>query len=521
MADELPRPLTDRADWLAPADRVRPGALRFSNAAVAAAIGVAISLSLLDLAWNRSVAVAAILFLTAVVSLRVGQVRRQPSEGIWADLERGLFPFAFSLRGGVLIAAYALKQSQGLVTYNVDVKNYVFWAHQISAYLPFQLLDVRPYDLAGTYDIGFHYFLGLVFWLFRENHLAAQVLMVLAGSASAYLLYRIATPFLGRYAVIPGLILAVAPNSIYLSSVDLVKDTLLTFAFLLALRSGQLILTRANVAPGAVLALACGFVLARLIRVYVGVLLDCGLVGFPILQLILSGRLKRPGRGVALVRIGVIAATFLVAEGGLRVAGEPFAAVEMLAMKGWLPSARMAFSGPRGRLERLFRRGPALGSKGFEEEVEEEDPTKAAPVSLTHYGFDLLRRIYGPFLWTPPTRDHFFQFFIGNWPAYLEVGLWYVVFPFGLCGLIPLARSQRWDGWLIAAVVAMFFALLFGFHVTHRQRTSNLLPLMAVAATAGWLWATPRIRKTVLALQGTAVVLLAAAYWTAALLLRR
>jgi hypothetical protein len=171
-------------------------------------------------------------------------------------------------------------------------------------------------------------------------------------------------------------------------------------------------------------------------------------------------------------------------------------------------------------MERFFHRGGAPGFNGPEEEAE-EDQTKAAPVSLTHYGFDLLRRIYGPFLWTPPTRDHLFHFFIGNWPAYLEVGLWYVVFPFGLCGLLPLIRPHRWDGWLIASVVGMLFAVLFAFQVSHRQRTSNLLPLMAIAATAGWLWATPRIRKTVLALQGAIVILLASAYWTVTLLLRR
>src|SRR6266496_4316237 len=185
MADELPRSLKDRAFLLASADRVRLRATRFPHAAFAAAIGVAISLSVLDLAWNGSVSVAAILFLTAVVFVRIEQARRQPSEGIWTDLERGLLPFAFLLRGGVLLVAYSLKQTQGLVTYNVDVKNYIFWAHQISAYLPFQLLDVRPYDFAGTYDIGFHYFLGFVFRLFGENLLAAQVLLVLAGSASA------------------------------------------------------------------------------------------------------------------------------------------------------------------------------------------------------------------------------------------------------------------------------------------------------------------------------------------------
>ena len=204
----------------------------------------------------------------------------------------------------------------------------------------------------------------------------------------------------------------------------------------------------------------------------------------------------------------------LGAEGVLLTAArEPVIAVEMGSMAGWLklPSARSAFFGPRGRFEAMLEEEP--GFVKVEEKRERRDR-----FSLSHFAFELLRRFYGPFVWAPPAGKAGFEFLIGNWSAWFEAPLWYVLFPFGLLGVWTLARRKRWDAWFFASSAAALLLALVVFSVTHRQRTSNLLPLLSIAAVAGWNATTPRQRRILLSAQAVIVLGLAAAYWSFRLL---
>jgi len=480
--------------------------------ASAAAVAVGVCLALLDFAWNGSFLVGVV-----VVSAWIGVSRLPPREKRppWSDFERALIPLAFLLRGGALLATFAFKEARGVVSYNVDVHSFILWGEEIAARLPV-LLDIRPYDLAGTYDVGFQYFLAFVLWLPGGSLFAAQVLVVLAGTGSAYLVYRVARPLLGTSALFCGLILALAPNAIFLSSADLMKDSLLTFSFLLAIFAAQRIYSERAVRVSSLVMLFCGFVLTRLIRVYAGALLEIGLVGWPLLVWWRARRRDAEPHGARLWarRAALVLGILLGAEGILlSVVREPLIVVEMGSMAGWLklPSARSAFFGPRGRFEAILEEEP-----GFVK-VEEIRKT-GGRFSLRHFAFELLRRFYGPFVWAPPAGEAGFEYLIGNWSAWFEAPLWYVLFPFGVVGVWRLARRKRWDAWFLASAAAALLLALVVFSVTHRQRTSNLLPLLSIAAVAGWNATTARQRRILLSAQAVIVLGLAAAYWSFRLL---
>ena len=492
-----------------PADT--PALPRFRAIVSAAAIAVGICLSLLDVLWNRSGLVALIL---ACAWLGASRLAPRETARRWADLEHALVPLAFLLRGAFILICFSLKEARGVLTYNVDVRSFIYWAQEIVDGLP-SLLDIRPFDLAGTYDVGFQYFLAFVLWLPGGSLLAAQVLVALAGTASVYLLYRVARPLLGRSALLCGLLLAIAPNAVFIASADLMKDSVLTFGFLLAIFAGQRLYASRRLDAVAVVSLAVGFVIARSIRVYVAALLECGLVALPLFAWWRARRAGTPWR-IPVARVALVLGIFLGAEGVLLFAvREPPVAFEMGRMPGWLrlPSSRSAFFGPRGKLEALLE----LERAGV---PREENGLPAGKGFLQRYVFELLRRLYGPFLWTPPVRDHAFKLLMGNWTAWLEAPLWYALFPFGLFGIFVLARRGRWDAWFLAGSVAAFFLILVVFSVTHRQRTSNLLPLLSITAVAGWNALSPRRRRVVLLSQAAIVGGLAAVYWSVKLLHR-
>ena len=471
------------------------GRIGIVEVAWAGAAAVTISLAVLDLVVDHSALVAVLLFLfwTAVSRIRPHEIERP-----WLALERALIPGAFFLRGALAIVAYTAKAARGITTYNVDVRSFIFWAGQIADGLP-SLLDIRPYDLAGTYDVGFHYFLSFVLWLPGGSLLAAQVLVVLAGTLSAWLVYRIARPLVGRAAVACGVAFAVAPNAVFLASADLMKDSLLTFAFLLAILAGQRFYDGARIRPAWLLVLAGSFAVARSIRFYTGALLECGLVGLPLIAWWRARRAAAPAPAGAIPirRIVLVFAILAGTEGVLWLAEEPPIAVEMASMVGFLkrPEARAAFLGGRGRIEAMLD-----GSE------------------TQRYSFELLRRFYGPFLWAPPAGDQGIQFLIGNWSAWLEAPIWYALFPFGIAGIFVLARRGRWDAQFLSATVAALFLALVGFSVSHRQRTSNLLPLLTISAMAGWQALSPVWRRRLLVAQAAVVLTLAASYWTFRLL---
>ena len=509
MSTALRQPLTATASEGSRLSRIAPG---FRSVASAGAVVVGVSLALLDFAWNGSFLVGVVVFCAWLGVSRIVPCEASPS---WRNLEEGLIPAAFLLRGGVLLATFAMKEAHGVLSYNVDVRSFILWAEEIAEKLPV-LLDIRPYDLAGTYDVGFQYFLAFILWLPGGSLLAAQTLVALAGTGTAYLVYRVARPLLGRSALFCGLIVAFAPNAIFLASADLMKDCLLTLSFLLAIFAAQRIYASRSVDTASVIMLFCGFVLTRLIRVYAGALLEIGLVGWPLLVWWRARRRggSSPGARRYVPRVALVLGVLLGAEGVLFVlVREPVIAVEMGSMAGWLklPSARSAFFGPRGRFEAM------LENEGELPKIEKKEEG-AEKFSLTHFGFELLRRFYGPFVWAPPGGNARFEYLIGNWSAWLEAPVWYALFPFGAIGLWRLARRDRWDALFLGSAGAALLLALVVFSVTHRQRTSNLLPLLSIAAVAGWNATTPHRRRVLLSAQGLIVLGLAAAYWSFRLL---
>ncbi len=498
--------------------------------AEAAGIAAAAALIAIDIAFLRSAAVLVEVVLSAAAYRWVSARTDWSSTAAVRDVERALLPIAFALRAIVLAVSYPIQEAGGFLVVNSDAVNYLYWAREIASRLPERLYDVRAHNLAGTWDAGFHYILGFILWLSRGDLLAAHTVFVVCGCASVWLLWRIGRPLLAEHAVWPALALAISPLAIYLASVDLMKDSLLTAAFLLGIWAGQRVLGDRKRLGTALFALAVAFLLTRTIRYYIGLVLEVGLVLTP-LALLARDRLLRRLRGSAggfapkssfrPRRLFAVIAVFAACEIGLFAAGEPFTIQELGTNVRWVQRQSHAFWGPRGRIEKRFaglngRTGEPPGSE-LDGSRAEDGP--AGPRTLTGYAFELLRKIYGPFLWAPPTGDATFEFFIGNWPAYFDSVLWYAAMPFGLYGVWRLMRQDAWEGWFIAASILGLFALIFVFKVTHRQRSSNLMPLLLIAAATGWLSARPRLRRAIVRTQIGIVLTLAIGYWSARLLL--
>jgi hypothetical protein len=488
---------------------------------------VVVLLTALDLGLLGSVAAPVCILIGGCIAWVTWRRTEYPTEQPYRWIAQALIPLAFALRGMFLIASFSMEQAINLPTIGSDAGSYLYWGSRIAQSLPV-FLNVSPGSLAGTLDIGFHSFLGFALWLSGNDLLAVHTLLVLAGTFSPFLLWQISKPLLGRQAVWPGFLLAVSPLAIYLASVDLVKDALLTFFFLLAFWSAQRILDRGLQSRWSMLSLIVGFLGARLIRFYVGLVLEIGLLLFPVLFL----WRKRTGDGVRIPRsfsrVAVLAVLFATAEGALWVVGEPTVIQETFINFKWVLGEQHAFLGPAGRFDGVFGtttyKGSDVLASIFGEDslaqlrAEAERPYDATP-SQKRYLLETMRKIYGPYLWTPPTRDHLFHFLIGDWSAVLDVPLWYWAFPFGICGAWLLATTGRWDGALIAGYVVTFMLLLVVFRVSHRQRGSTLMPLLLIAATFGWLNLSRSWKRAILFAQAAAVAFLAVFYWVVRILL--
>jgi hypothetical protein len=481
---------------------------------------VAIVLTALDLGLVRSFSAVVFLLVGAGAAGLIWKQSEWPSGEPHRWIAQILIPVAFSLRGLLLAVAFSMEQADNLSTIGVDAAYFLHWGTRIAEFLP-SYYDVSSYYLAGTYDIGFHYFLGFALWISGGDLLAVHTLLALFGAFCPYLLWQVGKPILKERAVWPALLLALSPLSVYLATVDLVKDGLLTFVFLLTFWAAQQTLEgrfRRGWTPAL---LVVGFLSARLIRSYVGLALEVGLLAFPIFFLLWRRFPNLDQSRRFLSRVAILAVLFIGTEGALRAMGEPFAFQVVFSNANWLSDKRKAFFGSEGRFEALlFRRGSLSGVRGRPEisgsllgEEQWLQPVEPPTPRRAHYVLEVVRRTYGPFLWTPPTEDHKFHFLIGNWPAYLDTLLWYWAFPFGVCGAWFLVLKRRWDASLIAGFVLLFLLLLFIFNVSYRQRGSNLMPLLLIAAVTGWSGASRSLKKTILLLQAAAVFLLAASYW--------
>ena len=481
---------------------------------------VIIVLTALDLGLVRSFSAVVFLLAGAGVAGLIWKHTEWPSSEPHRWIARILIPLAFSLRGLLLAVAFSIEQADNLSTIGVDAAYFLHWGARIAEFLP-SYYDVSSYYLAGTYDVGFHYFLGFALWISGGDLLAVHVLLALFGAFCPFLLWQVGKPILKERAVWPALLLTLSPLSVYLATVDLVKDGLLTFVFLLTLWAAQQILDGKFRRGWAPVLLVIGFVSARLIRSYVGLALEVGLLAFPLLFLAWRRFPTLDQSRRYLSRVVVLAVLFIGSESALRAVGEPFAFQVVFSNVNWLSDKRKAFFGPAGRFEALlFRRGSVSGLRGSPEfsgsllgEKQWLELVEPARPRRANYVLEVVRRTYGPFLWTPPTEDHMFHFLIGNWPAYLDTLLWYWAFPFGICGAWFLLLKRRWDASLVAGFVLLFLLLLFIFNVSFRQRGSNLMPLLLIAAVTGWSEASRPLKRTILLLQAAAVFLLAAAYW--------
>jgi hypothetical protein len=370
-----------------------------------------------------------------------------------------------------------------------------------SAFLaPFWSWDAGPYYLfAGV----LHVLNGDLFTLRLLN----SGLTALVGPL-AFSWFRLVLP---RFAVLAGVVLAVHPTVIALSTTDLLKDPAVLFFTVLAVWALSRILvgTRASELIGFGLLAAGSLVFLRMARFYVVFYLEVAVTA-----VILAGWLGRPWRrraGLAPL-VGVLA-VFLVAELGPMWLGWPSSAFLMASSVGWYAPGLVERLPER--VVPLLRRPPAWYARGLVERLPERvvpslggaNSSASLPARVAFEAVvqsaNLFRRLYGPFVWVPPERWDVPTILGGDYLLYPGTLIWYGLLPFVGLGLLTtsvrLYRGHERDPivaalWLFCVV---YFMQYLTINLSYRQR-DVMLPFLLLFAFIGlqragsnprWPWA--------------------------------
>lgn len=249
-------------------------------------------------------------------------------------------------------------------------------------------------------------------------------------------------------------------------------------------------------------------IMLRTTRGYFGVLLGIALVILPTLEAVRNeGSLRR-----ALARDGLRLASIvlmvILSETVLAALWFPLGPLSLASEVVIVQTSVAAVHGFKGRAEVLIERGKAAEGEPVIERGKAVEGERSHSRTL-----EIVRRVFGPYIWTPPTHGFRSALVAGDLPAYLSVLLWYWAVPFGVLGLAALVRQRRWEAWLVVMMCLLFGLTLLLFNVSHRQRDSVFLPFLLISATACWKGSSRRTRSRMLWATGVVVGTLGAVYW--------
>lgn len=375
-----------------------------------------------------------------------------------------LFLFAFSVRLAAAVFFDALGNAGGdPFAGSPDARSYDFWARGlVSAWSELRDLNLHAWNMAGRWDVGFHYVLGAFYAVFGESALAGRALGAFSGAVAAGLLFLVARRVADEpTAVIAGLLYSFWPSSIVWSSYSILRDSLV---WALMLGAVWLALRVVDGSSSAAVGLFLALVSLRWIRPYAAYFIFLGLVLSGLFAL--RDRFRASRRPVLL-----LAAAVLACEASFFVTGYPTAAGVMSAYlpermilktletvpqeEVGLPSARPGAPRPRvASMHQLF--GPSL-------------PANTA------------RFFFGPLGWAPV------PFGFGNIDNWHLPGMWpwYAVLPAAALGAFLSFRAGRARSVLVITtglVSALLILLGRGDSGRHREM---IVPVVLLCFAAG------------------------------------
>lgn len=368
----------------------------------------------------------------------------------------------FLLAAGFRLAAAVFFDALGNAAGDVfsgspDARAYDLWARRlVSAWSELRGLELHAWDVAGRWDVGFHYVLGVFYAVFGESALAGRVLGGFSGAAAAGLLFLVARRVADEaVAVIAGLLYAFWLSSVVWSSYSVLRDSLVW-----ALILGAVWLVLRVVDGSSLAAVGLFFVLVSLrwIRPYAAVFVFMGLA--------LSGLLALRARSRAARRPALLlAASVLACEASFFFTGYPTVA-EIMGV--YLPGRIILKE--RAPLER--ERPPLLGPSL---------PANAARFFLSPLGWAPVAHGSGNIdNWHLP----------GMWP-------WYAVLPAAALGAFLSLRAGRARAIVVITAGFVSAALILNGRGDSGRHREMVVPVVLICFAIG-IRAPVRYRRRLL-----------------------
>jgi hypothetical protein len=451
-----------------------------SVGAVTCGLALAIAWTQLLPGVNASAVYLAALSILAAALLAAAEGER------WR-ISFSLFAWAFAVRLLTATACWYLAVREGGPFLGPDSSTYYRESAELAALA--LRLDALPVVHYGTYDVAQYYLFAGAIRYVGADLFGLQVLNCGLLALAAALTFGFSRMILPRGAVIVGALTAFHPSLIVISAVDLLKDpsiifgtTLLVWALIRMTRERRLAALGGLALAGLVAALYL-----RTGRFYTFAYLEGGYVAAGLLMAILGRRVYE--RRVAL------ALTVLL-----------FALAEGLPMRyAWPPAPLMVADTVAYALGAPGLRYYAFGlfDRVQVRHAGESPPPAARPSAgfgwLLSYPANLVRRMYGPFIWILPSDWRFRHLQANDYLLYPGMLVWYALIPAVVAGLVlagaRLFRSR--DGpfgiallWFFTVV---YFAQYLAINLSYRQR-DVMVPVLLVFAWGGVLWAADRPR---------------------------
>jgi hypothetical protein len=304
-------------------------------------------------------------------------------------------------------------------------------------------------------------------------------LTALAGA----LTFSAARSIIPPFALVAALVVAVNPELMMLAATDLLKDPSIVLA-LTAVVWALVRVWRSEGGWGRWTNAAFAFLMATYLRIdrfYVEIYLAVAVVAV-VLLVAVRGRPPVPaGAAVAVAALAVFVATEVAT-----------------VASGWRPATWM-MSTEIAHVRRTAKmRDYAPGLLAERSEGEKSEPAhRVVTGRWTAGAANVVRRLYGPFVWILPDRWDVAEILKANYLLYPGMLIWYAVIPLAVVGLGQTfwrtlrGREDSLPLMVLAIFTLLYFTQYLTLNLSYRQR-ATMVPVAVVFGFVGLAAALPR-----------------------------
>jgi hypothetical protein len=386
-----------------------------------------------------------------------------------------LFLWAFALRLSALLLLSAVPGYDRSAFLGPDSASYYLGSQMLAAG---ELPPGRsPIQIFGSTDIAHYYLFAAALSAFNVDLFGLQLLNGALSALTALVTFLWCKAVLPSHAALTGVAVACGPTLIAMSVTDLLKDPSIVMATVLALWAITRLLGSSRVlsAAGWGVLVVAALMYLRMDRFYVAAYLEAAFIIVVFIVL---------ARGVMVTRapIAILALAVLAAEAGPMALGWPSSPEAIATNVVHVERTPAIRDSPPGIID---NNGPDVS--GLPPPVQE--PVKAAALVLDPLA-DIVRRLYGPFVWIPPPDLYTTTILRGDYILYPGMLLWYALLPFMLLGvgvvLWRFATLHTTDIVLpaVAVFLAVYLAQYLAINLSYRQR-EDVMPLLFILLPFG------------------------------------